>query len=661
MTLSNTKKYIIWGCVAGFLCLLGIGGFLFVNFCGNPLRADEIYLHALKDLNEGNYSNAYYQFSKVSYLSDLKPYAIFHRVECANALNDKKSVQRQNYLLFNIYPKNELAPRAKYFYAVDIMQTEPRTAQKYFEDIIKKYPDTDYSTGAKYRIAVLLNERFSNDELSSSLYKNEYNNYLREYLREAPRGKWALSAIDMWLKSSSEDMTDDDKVLVADILCMYNQTERAEKLISTGNFERVWAKRAKIQLIRGKKSQAFETISDGLKLKNSSVEEDEKNEAITKYIISQNNRERAIEDIAKAAPGANDLFIKTQRCKYIENQNSKSNCFANIMKLYDYRTFSEPVLLEQFKENTLLHNYDIAKNLGHEFLNKYPLSRNTDAVLYWLGKISMRRGNTTEAKDYFQKVILTYPDSYYAMRSYITNNNINNSIITRQIVPENILFPYYNKANPAHIKLAEFKDYNALSAVYERDSFVQSWILYEKNEPSKAMVLARDAMADLEQKPDKTDLRWRLVYPTFLYDDIKNVANNSGNNPVLMLSLIREESYFNENARSYVGASGLMQLMPETAKEINRMNGLNLGDFQSKNNNLLLGNLYYNFLLRNLNENNILAIAAYNGGIGSISRWKTGGTYADIDEFVDNIPYSETRNYVKKVFRTYWNYARIYL
>lgn len=659
----NNKKYLILGICVALLCFIGIGAFLFIKFLGNPMRADEIYLNALNDLKNENYSNAYYQFSKVSYLSNLKPYAIFHKVECANALNDKKAAERQNYLLFNIYPKNELSARAKYFYAVDITQTEPKTAQKYFEDIIKKYPATDYSTGAKYRIAAILDKKFSQDELSSSIYKSEYENYLREYLREAPTGKWALPAIDMWLKNS-DNMTDEDKILVSDILCLYNQSERAEKLLLTGNFDRTWAKRAKTQLLRGKKSQAFETITDGLKLKNSSVPENEKNEVLIKYILSQKNRTNAISELAKAAQGKNDLFIKTQKCKYTENHNSRAQCFANIMKFYDYRTFTEPVLFEQFKENALSHNYDIARNLGSEFLNKYPFSLNSDAVMYWLGKIALRTGKDAEARDYFQKIILTYPDSYYAMRSYVTANNINNSIITRQIEPESILFPYYNKANTALIKLAEFKDYSALSAVYERDLFVQSWILYEKNEPSKAMVLARDAMAQLEQKPDKSDLRWRLVYPTFLYNDIKTFAQDAGNNPVLMLALIREESYFNENAHSYVGAKGLMQLMPDTAREINKIKSLGINNYDelyTKENNLMLGNMYYNFLLNNLNHNNILAIAAYNGGIGSISRWKTGVTYADIDEFVEKIPYPETRNYVKKVFRTYWNYARIYL
>ena len=131
-----------------------------------------------------------------------------------------------------------------------------------------------------------------------------------------------------------------------------------------------------------------------------------------------------------------------------------------------------------------------------------------------------------------------------------------------------------------------------------------------------------------------------------------------------MLSLTREESYFNPNAQSYVGAVGLMQLMPETAKEINRIKGLgmqSLEELKNSDTNMKLGNFYYSFLLNNLSQNNILSVASYNGGIGSINRWKAGLEYRDIDEFVEKIPYTETKNYVKKVFRTYWNYARIYL
>ena len=195
------------------------------------------------------------------------------------------------------------------------------------------------------------------------------------------------------------------------------------------------------------------------------------------------------------------------------------------------------------------------------------------------------------------------------------------------------------------------------------DEFVKSWVLYKKGDYPHSMLVARDAMEKIKEKPDKYDLRWRLVYPVIFFDDIEKYSTETGNSTPLMLSLIREESYFDPLAQSAVGASGLMQLMPSTAGEINSKMGLGMNVYEALFNpslNIKMGNYYYLFLKRNLEGYDISSIAAYNGGIGSIQRWKTSLHYNDTDEFVEQIPYPETKNYVKKVFRSYWNYIRIY-
>jgi soluble lytic murein transglycosylase len=74
----------------------------------------------------------------------------------------------------------------------------------------------------------------------------------------------------------------------------------------------------------------------------------------------------------------------------------------------------------------------------------------------------------------------------------------------------------------------------------------------------------------------------------------------------------------------------------------------------------MLGNYYYSDLRSFLSGFDVSAVAAYNGGAGAIQRWKSSLYYNDTDEFVEQIPYEETQDYVKKVFRSYWNYIRIY-
>ena len=648
---ENIIKYAIYISVTFFICALIILLVFAFKFLGNPARADIIYQQALKDLQTSNYSNAYFQFSKVSYLSKLKPYAIFHRAECAKALGDKNSEQKQYYLLFNVYPHNELSLKAKYLYASELENTNPRLARKYFESIAKNHPETDYALGSKYHIATLLtdkNERNSEQIISCA----------REYLETAPVARWSVKLADLW-QQTIPTLSTQDKIFLAKIYLQNKEIQKAEKLLENTPFNETWNLQAKIELAKG--FVPLQTLKTGLNQLSSKVSDEDKNEIISRVLQNSKDKKSTLLEILQASANKNDLFLQGIKCRYVEGDNSQNACYSNLVKYSD--KLPESILQEVFLNNIWNSNYSVAKKLGNLYLEKFSKSKSTPLVMYWLGKIYKQEKKTLDANEYFRKVITTYPDSYYAFRSYLRLNDIGNSIIANQIEPKEILFPYFGQVNSTVLKLIEFKDYSVLEQIYENDKFVQSWLMYEKGNKSQAMCVARDAMANLEEKPERTDLRWRLVYPTFLYDEMAFFAKPVSNNPVLMLALAREESYFNEKIKSSVGAVGLMQLMPETAIEINSMKNLNLqnvSELLSPQMNMKVGNYYYSYLLSNLANNNILSVIAYNGGIGSISRWKQGLDYNDIDEFIEKIPYPETKNYVRKVYRTYWNYARLY-
>ena len=164
-------------------------------------------------------------------------------------------------------------------------------------------------------------------------------------------------------------------------------------------------------------------------------------------------------------------------------------------------------------------------------------------------------------------------------------------------------------------------------------------------------------MEELEVKPPFDDLRWRLIYPLHYYDIVCKYRGN--NNPIILQSILKEESHFNQYAGSSVGASGLMQLMPSTYSEVAKRFNLQ-GDIQTPENNIEAGSVYYEGLKKVLGNKDLYAISAYNGGIGSVTKWFSKLVYNDTDEFVEQIPYPETKNYVKKVLRTYWVYGNIY-
>ncbi len=151
-----------------------------------------------------------------------------------------------------------------------------------------------------------------------------------------------------------------------------------------------------------------------------------------------------------------------------------------------------------------------------------------------------------------------------------------------------------------------------------------------------------------------------LFYPLAFWREIQEASSLYGIDPYLVISVMREESRFDEEARSIAGAMGLMQLMPQTAsrlsKEMNSSaNNLNLYNPRV---NIMLGSYYLRNLLREF-KSLPAAIASYNAGEHVVREWLKSNDYKSADEFIEDIPYDETKNYVKKVIVSYLQYQRI--
>lgn len=133
--------------------------------------------------------------------------------------------------------------------------------------------------------------------------------------------------------------------------------------------------------------------------------------------------------------------------------------------------------------------------------------------------------------------------------------------------------------------------------------------------------------------------------------------------PFLVAGLIREESLYSARIVSPVGAIGLMQLMPETAKKVGRQLGLPDSDrkgLDEPNRNIQLGTYYLGQLLNEFQGNIIYSVAAYNAGPQAVKRWIGQNGHRDPDEFIELIGYRETRGYVKRVLGSYRIYQTLY-
>ncbi len=149
-------------------------------------------------------------------------------------------------------------------------------------------------------------------------------------------------------------------------------------------------------------------------------------------------------------------------------------------------------------------------------------------------------------------------------------------------------------------------------------------------------------------------------YPTPLRKDVVARAREIGLDPAFVYGLIRQESRFIVDARSGVGAAGLMQLMPATAKWTARKIGMpySAGAIVDRDTNLRLGNAYLKLVLDDAGGSQAMAAAAYNAGPGRPRKWRDGPVL-DAAVWVENIPFPETRDYVKKVLSNSTYYAAL--
>ena len=153
----------------------------------------------------------------------------------------------------------------------------------------------------------------------------------------------------------------------------------------------------------------------------------------------------------------------------------------------------------------------------------------------------------------------------------------------------------------------------------------------------------------------------KMYYPVKYQDTIKKYAARNGVEPYLVMGLILQESSFIPNAKSAVGATGLMQLMPPTARELARRLHVPFAQARLENPevNIQLGTAHLKMLINLFGGNAQLAVASYNGGQGNVLRWKRAAQGRPLDELIESIPFPETRNYVKRVMMLRSSYERI--
>lgn len=378
----------------------------------------------------------------------------------------------------------------------------------------------------------------------------------------------------------------------------------------------------------------------------------------------------AVVEKAKIYQGLNDQKSAQQAWELLLTKYSSSNQAA------EYRW-------NKAKNQAKAKDYAGAWQWAQPIVTENPRSILAPRAGFWVGKWATRLGKQQEAKAAYEYVLSQFPHSYYAWRSAVQLGlDVGNFDNVRQLQPE--VIPPQRPIPPAGSQT--FKELYLLGQ--DRDAWMQ-WEteFVNKVQPSVAeqfteglMRLVRgenlsaikliSSLEDRETPEEQAEYQalsqqisyWQARYPFPYGQEIKKWSAERKLNPLLVTALIRQESMFEPKIKSIAGATGLMQVMPSTGEWIAPKIKLNSKtiNLEDPNQNINLGTWYLDYTHGEYNNNSMLAIASYNAGPGNVAKWLRTIGKTDTDDFVEDIPFNETKNYVRQVFGNYWNYARLY-
>jgi soluble lytic murein transglycosylase len=372
-----------------------------------------------------------------------------------------------------------------------------------------------------------------------------------------------------------------------------------------------------------------------------------------------------------------------QKAKILEGKDKKSadaakqeliDKFGNTEEASEYRW-------KVAQQKAKAKDYKAAWQWAEPIATNTPNSILAPRAGFWVGKWASKLGKQEEAKKAYQYVVSQFPYSYYAWRSAtILGLNVGSFDTVRQMTPE--IVELQRPLPPAGSDT--FKELYLLGQ--DRDAWLQWQTEFiNKLQPTVSeeftdglLILAKgeylqaiekiSRLEDRESPEDKAEYEnlskqisyWQARYPRPFMDKIQKWSTERKLNPLLVIALMRQESRFQTKIKSPVGATGLMQVMPATAKWIAPQIKVDKYDLENPNDNIMMGTWFLDSTHQQYKGNSMLAIASYNAGPGNVSKWLGKISDSDPDEFVEEIPFEETQGYVRQVFGNYWNYLRLY-
>ena len=356
-----------------------------------------------------------------------------------------------------------------------------------------------------------------------------------------------------------------------------------------------------------------------------------------------------------------------------------------LVQLFPKSTYAPSAHWRAAWMNYRQRNYGQAAHLMDEQVIRYAAGIEAPSALYWRARIyEDEEHNPGQAANYYRALSAGYVNYYYGelarkrlaiigpQAPSVPSSEVLSSV--RQLVipqltgelPENE--PHLIKARLlANAALNEYigAEIQAGANSEEWGALAQAEIYNSFGETTRALQSMKKSgisffALPLNQVPT---VYWQLLFPRPYWNELAANAEKNGLDPYLVASLIRQESEFNAGAVSHANAYGLMQLLPSVGKSLARKQGIkgfSTGQLLNPSTNLQLGTVNLRQVLDRYSGQREYALAAYNAGDVPVRQWMSAGEYKDIAEYVESIPYTETREYVQAILRNQQIYRALY-
>ena len=359
--------------------------------------------------------------------------------------------------------------------------------------------------------------------------------------------------------------------------------------------------------------------------------------------------------------------------------------YSLLVKMFPESSYAASAHWRAAWMNYRLHNYSEAARLMDEQIEQYPAGIEVPSALYWRGRIyEDEEHNFAQAANYYRVLNTSYINFYYAVLARQRLSVLKGQAAAVEPAPalssvRKLVVPPLTGDLPeddAHLIKARLLANAALNEYIAPEiqasptssqwgALAQAEIFSSYGETTRALQSMKHSGLSFFALPldEVPTIYWKLLFPQPYWNALMEDSQKNNLDPYLVASLIRQESEFNAGVVSPANAWGLMQLLPSVGKSMAKkqgVRGFKPNDLLNPDVNLRLGTANLKMVLDRFGGQPEYALAAYNAGDVPVRQWMASGDYKDIPEFVESIPYTETRDYVQAILRNREIYRALY-